>query len=356
MIATSSISVVARDLRTFLADQIDAVEEERILIGHPKDAIESVKTKHNDEHHLNLFFYQVIHDGYPADNLAENPVYLRLHCLITPVCTKDNNQTRNDTSDDSLPGENDLRLIGSVIEQMHKSPVLMLKNGGEDFALLQVVPLNLSLDDLNHIWSTQGEVAYRLSAAYELALVPLPMERPKESGPLVAAIGSEAKPGITKKALPEEGLGIKGIGPVVSGFSVDTGMKEWAPHICFFHDGGLQYTLLFEEGSVPANVSLLIAGDKTEDVTLIWQHWDKNAGWVKDSDSDTLKPQAEEIPSGYSGTPAPHNVPPSITSKGQAVLYVERSIARAKHAGSSETFEMKLRSNPLIITIIEAAP
>ena len=56
---------------------------------------------------------------------------------------------------------------------------------GNEIALLQVVPQGMNLDNLNHIWSTQTDISYRLSVAYEMALAPVPHAMPVEAAPLV---------------------------------------------------------------------------------------------------------------------------------------------------------------------------
>ena len=81
-------------------------------------------------------------------------------------------------------GENDLRLIGEVMRVLHEQPVVSLDGGtASKVASLEIVPHPLNLDNLNHIWSTQGDTAYRLSVAYEMALAPIPLAREAESSP-----------------------------------------------------------------------------------------------------------------------------------------------------------------------------
>ena len=104
MLPVSAMSDAANKLRNLLLDRIDDLDDvKRIRIGHPKDTLEDME-KDKDKNHLNLFFYNVSYDGYPADGLSEDPFYVRLHCLITAVGAKKSSPSA---------GENDLRLNGT---------------------------------------------------------------------------------------------------------------------------------------------------------------------------------------------------------------------------------------------------
>ena len=88
MLPVSAISDAANKLRNLFLDQIDDLDDvKRIKIGHPKDTFEDME-KVKDKNQLNLFFYNVTYDGYPADGVSADPFYVRLHCLITAVGAK----------------------------------------------------------------------------------------------------------------------------------------------------------------------------------------------------------------------------------------------------------------------------
>ena len=91
--------------------------------------------------------------------------------------------------------KNDLRLIGEVMRILHEQPVISVSNGTNgEIAQLQIVPHPLNLDNLNHIWSTQGDTAYRLSVAYEMALAPIPLTEAVERSSLVGEIRTRGRP------------------------------------------------------------------------------------------------------------------------------------------------------------------
>ena len=78
MLPVSAMSDAANKLRDVLVDQIDDLDAaNRIRIGHPNDTIEGMMGEGLNS--LNLFFYNVSYDGYPADGLSEDPFYVRLH-------------------------------------------------------------------------------------------------------------------------------------------------------------------------------------------------------------------------------------------------------------------------------------
>lgn len=249
MLPVSALSDAANKLRTLLFDQIDDLEDvTRIRIGHPKDTLEDMKSN-DDKNQLNLFFYNVSYDGYPADGLSADPFYVRLHCLITAVGAK------AATTGSPSQGENDLRLIGEVMRVLHQQPVISVDGGTNDeIAQLQVVPHPLSLDNLNHIWSTQGDTAYRLSVAYEMALAPIPLAEALERSPLVGEIGTRVQGDMDRAALPAGGFGIETSAPVVPKVTVDHRKPDWSAHICFVDeaDSSLAYTLLVPKSQLPA--------------------------------------------------------------------------------------------------------
>jgi hypothetical protein len=155
MLPVSAMSDAANKLRNLLQKEIDDLLVGQIKIGHPKDTFDGLAE--DGLNYLNLFFYNVQYDGFPSDGLSEDPFYVRLYCLITAVSGK--------TSKPS-PGENDLRLVGEVMRVLHEQPVISVDDGNNsEIAQLQIVPHTLNLDNLNHIWSTQGDTPYRLSVA-----------------------------------------------------------------------------------------------------------------------------------------------------------------------------------------------
>ena len=343
MVAVSSLSVAANELRSVLHREIVGLAVDHIKIGHPEDTFDGMKPGVN---YLNLFFYDVQYDGYPSDGSSEDPFYVRLHCLITAVSAK--------TSQPSS-GENDLRLVGEVMRVLHEQPVISVNGGNNgEIAQLQIVPHPLSLDNLNHIWSTQGDTAYRLSVAYEMALAPVPLAEAVERSSLVGETGTRVQGDMDGEPLPDGGFGIETSAPVVPKITLDVRKPDWVPHICFLDSssGTLNYTLLIPVSASLASglqLKVLVAGKLSEQVDLVWETWNPSDGaWERSGssqdhtiDTDTIDPENFD-PSLAADIDLP------ILDKGQATLYAERVWERPD--GSTVT----LRSNPLLVTVFEA--
>ncbi len=100
-------------------------------------------------------------------------------------------------------------------------------------------------------------------------------------------------------------------------------------------------------GLLPLKV--LVAGQPSNQIELVWETWNPSTGWNKAGSSqtetiaiDTLDPEDFDP-----GLAADIDLP--IEDKGQATLYAERAWERPD--GSTVT----LRSNPLLVTVYEAS-
>jgi hypothetical protein len=345
MVVVSSLSVAANELRALLQKEIgnDDLPIGQIKIGHPKDMFDGIE---ENNIYLNLFVYNVQYDGYPSDGLSEDPFYVRLYCLITAVSGKNINPS---------PGENDLRLIGEVMRVLHEHPIISVDVGDNgEIAQLQIVPHTLNLDNLNHIWSTQGDTAYRLSVAYEMALAPIPLTEAVERSSLVGEIGTGIQPNMDCELLPDGGFGIETSAVVVPKVTLDVRKPDWSPHICFFDEANsnLAYTLLMLKSQLPTpdflQLKVLVEGKPSKQVKLIWESWNPSTGWKKSGSSQNETIETDTIdPENFDpGLAADIDLP--IQDKGQAALYAERAWERPD--GSTIT----LRSNPLLVTVYEA--
>ncbi|MCL2643846.1 MAG: DUF4255 domain-containing protein [Betaproteobacteria bacterium] len=164
MSEASSLSIVARAVRRLLSDATE-LPESKIVIGPPHEAAKQQESD-TDNDYLCVFFYRIGYSGFPADAATDDYLYLKAFCMITALGGRSSIVT---------PGESELRLIGAVAEFFHKNPVLKLESSGMK-SHLQIVPMPLALDDINHLWATQNNTPYRLSLSYEFALMPVPMK------------------------------------------------------------------------------------------------------------------------------------------------------------------------------------
>jgi hypothetical protein len=352
MAQPSSLSIAARALRTHLAGAT-GLPEDRILIGHASAAVKDIESDPNKQF-LNLFFYRVEHGAHPADGSSEDPFYLRFFCLITALGAKESVNGATISA-----GENDLRLVGSVMQGLHENPILVLQDeAGADVAQMQILLHVLSLDDLNHIWSTQGDTPYRLSVGYELALLPLPLARAAMRGPRIGSIGLQVHADARPQPLPPAGFGADARAPEVPAVQVDSSRPDWVPHICWLAAGDtLQYTMAFDAGALPPNVQVITLGAPGVLLSLEWERWE---------DPDATAPQwggaAAAPPALVAQTERldPAQSDPTFSSlardlgfplagRGQAVLYARREYTRPDGA------VVALRSNPLLVSVHAAA-
>ncbi|MFL6621177.1 MAG: Pvc16 family protein [Sulfurifustis sp.] len=351
MAVPSALSVAARALRTHLAGAV-GLPESQILIGHPNQAVKDVEGEANKQF-LNLFLYRIDYGAAPADGEADDPFFLRVYCLITALGTKETSGTTTISA-----GENDLRLVGGVMKRLHERPILMLQNdAAQDVAQLQVVLHALTLDDINHIWSTQGDTPYRLSVGYELALVPLPLAEFVDRAPRVGSIGVDAQSGIGYQPLPVEGFAAGAAAPQVPAVFVDSSRPDWTPHICWFAPNGtLQYSLSFEAAALPSTLGVIPLGKPGDTVQLEWETWDPAAthpSWQSAPATPPSVTLAADSVNPLQTVPAPSSLAQSVdfplSARGQATLYASRSYTRP------DGVVVKLRSNPLLISVHSGA-
>jgi len=356
----NALSLAAKALRKLLFDGIADVAEADVFIGHPKWAIEKVSS---DKQNINIFFYHVSIDGYPADGASNQPFYIRMYCLITPFGL--------DSGSGSVSlGENDLRLVGEVMAVLHKTPMLKINNGGGNEALLEIVPAAMQLENLNHIWSTQGDTAYRLSVAYELSLAPVPFAAPSEVSPLVGSPDMLVWGDMSRDS-DNENNGMINLTPAVSYLEIDTAADDWIPHICFKGaDNTLHYVA--EVTDTASELEVLVAAKEGENVTFFWNVWrrqDDNVvvAWEEGID-DTVMPLEKRISNTTPGevfhanridpgdidarriftAKLPTEVKVSESKSWQAILYAVNTREVEYPQGSGIKINKSFKSNPLM--------
>ncbi|MCP4308627.1 MAG: DUF4255 domain-containing protein [bacterium] len=173
----SIMSEIARHLSELVNTTVSG--RPKVRIGPPADADPGDS---NTEPIINLFIYRVEPSGFYPDASGNDPLYVRLYCLVTAYSST--TTIPGDNGDDTVvsAGEINLRLLGSVMQLFHENPVQRIvfqranPVSGRDEEIrsdLQVVFKSLSSEEINQIWATQADTAYRASLAYELALAPI---------------------------------------------------------------------------------------------------------------------------------------------------------------------------------------
>lgn len=364
MIAPTSFSLVAAELRRVLAEEISGLDESQISISHPGD-IKPDKAANL----LNLFFYRVEFAGYPADGNCLDSFGYRMHCLITAFGCEDVITAGDGPPQKLSTGENELRLLGEVVRVLQQKSLIRIDDGE---AALHLHPLfyPLSLDDLNRIWSTQGDTFYRLSVAYEFGLVFVPLAQPPRPGPLIGSVGAAVRPEVRR---PEPVPEVAAHPLRVPRVELNIGRADWSPHVCFLVEGGngskksLAYVLYLPLSSEQRDFTILLAGAPGAKISLFWEVWDSAGGQWSRPEADGNTPEAT-IPDGSRANPPwPTHVidplevddrlrqtvklPSALLSPGpaarQAVLYPCRAWERQDPPRS--VAELPLRGNPLLV-------
>lgn len=339
------LAQVCRKLRERLVARYQG-DSTQVTLGHPAAAARGSSRR------LNLFVYRVEPGGFASGTVPDQPWLVRLHCLITAFGESEG--ATSATTVDPLAGDTDLRLLGDVLAFFHEHPILDLGaievDGGAGSAdpsprapweaRLQIVFEPLGIDDINHLWATQGDVPYRPSIAYEMSLVPILPRVPGAEPPRVGRIGLETRAAIGDH---QDVFGGRIDAPVPGPWSIDPGRDDWAPRIAFVDRGRFVESLGLRSPTSdvpPIEVGLWIVGDGR--VLLRWQIWDRERGW---RDHPPEIPTMAQSPAFDPETSDPglathHRLP--LDRPGQALAHVVRE-ATAERA--------EVRSNPLLVSL-----
>lgn len=234
-LAASSLSVAIQGFADFLdgtfGNDVVVTVDSPQKAGKPGD--------NNSKHTLNIFPYRIASSGVHPDAGMNDPFFIRAYVLLTAFPASAGNAT----------SDADLQVLGHALRALQSNPEIPVilptqipnnapasdfRNGPFLEYRLQAVLQAPTMEEMNHIWTTQGsDLAYRLSVAYELALIPIE--------PLHHATAAQ---------------------PVQVGEVVVSASPQPLPFIMFI-DGGR----LFNERTIqPApNVKLALAGDPGPD-------------------------------------------------------------------------------------------
>ncbi len=332
---TSSVSQVCRSLSQYLNGELNPGEGEsavRVILGTPSDASPADT---DTDHRLNLFFFRFETSGFNADAMPGDIQFLRMYCLATPFAV---------TEGTVSSGENDLRIVGEAIRVFQEKPVFEITVSTEVFHI-EVVMQTLGLDQINQLWSTQGETVYRPSVLFEVSLAPVIPQTRFDPGPLTATMGMDVRADINAPAFPSDGE----LTPSVAYIKPDTSQENWTPALAVLHDGGLHTSLSFELASpslAAFAVQAWVAGVIGESITLVWERWTSESGWQLGSSSPAAISEDALDPDSLASATTQMLSLPFDDEPGQMVLYAERSYSR-----SSDGVELNLRSNPVLINL-----
>lgn len=338
----SSLSVLCNSISEFVRTGINAAANNiAVTLGAPSEVADD-----DDEHRVNLFFYRFEPSSFQSSAYPNDPWRVRIFCLVTAFGIVDDGVTA---------GENELRMLGEVLRIFREAPVMgeILING--QAVRLQVVFSPASDEQVNQIWSTQGDTSYRPSVVYEMALAPIMPSQLRVEPALVGAIGNEV---VGNRFAPFSGI-IQG--PPVPFSNIDINNPLWQPAICWLYQNNCAHTLSFDIDSpefAAFTAQIWIAGDTAGNVDLVWEIWD-SGGWRSAGPATAATPFSEDldpdnIPASVPATfpvdvALPFNIPVGESSA-QGLLYATRSVSLV--AGGDPTL---IRSNPLLISLYRTA-
>jgi hypothetical protein len=271
----SALSIVADNLAALLAQHFtDQGEDVLVSVDTPAAAAKRADagaTKHS----VNLFFYSVAPSGFRAWSGVGDPLFLRLFCMVTPFPTK---------SDAAHPeADADLRLLGTVIRFLNCTPTLPSGGAwpspaaaGDTAYRVDAILLAPNMEEINHIWTTQGtELPYRLSAAYEFAIVPVDPLVAATIGPPVREAMIQVDPNVTAAtdvaSVPHTPYSTESrIMPLVPPAGQPPLAASWAPLALFVDGDRLTNTLHVPAAGATAPMALAgLPGGKAR-LTLTW--------------------------------------------------------------------------------------
>lgn len=337
----SSLSIICSSIAQFVRDGVNAAANNiSVGIGAPGEIPEG-----DEQHKLNLFFYRFEPGGFDSHVHPNDPWRIRLFCMISAF----------GVDDDGVPaGENDLRILGEVLRIFRETPVLGTVGVDGEQVRLQVVFSPASDEQINQIWSTQGDTTYRPSVIYEMALAPIMPHQLRVAPPLVGALGSEARAAAAGRFAAFAGTVYP---PRVPPVMIDIRDPRWAPALCWVHRGACAHALSFDVASpefAAFTPQVWLAGDPSAGVQLVWEIWDRD-GWRQVGAPVAATPfsthiDPDSLPAAAAGTfPLTLALPVSIPageSAAQGLLYAGRSVIPLPGGPS-----LTVRSNPLLISL-----
>jgi hypothetical protein len=320
------------------SDLFAEVDNFDVTIDTPAAAVRT-KQESQGTSLLNLFFYRIEPAAPPSDAGPGNRWYVRALCIITAFSTADPTAHISD-------GEVDLRILGEVLRYFHEHPILIMTVSHDNIdAHLQIILSALSSEEINQIWSTQGDVPYRPSLLYEIALLPIdPLTHAAPPLPVVAGgIGLQTHADVGGRSEPAERP------PVwrAPHMEIDSS-ADWSPAIAFVVDDEATQAVAFATPADLTDVFVWIAGVADAEVTLIWQRVAQSA-WqpLPDAAVATTVP-VQPSPPGNGSIDPDHAGLAQLRQVAVPVSETAELLLVAERVGSNGR---RLRSNPLIVTI-----
>lgn len=305
----------------------------KLYMGAPADIAAKI-----DEDRLNLFFYRFEPSGFQAGIHPNDPWRMRVFCLLT--CMSEN-------GDDQ--GLGDLRMLGLVLSYLHEQRIQPLVTVGTEQLRLQAIFSPVTDEQVNQIWSTQGDTTYRPSVIYEIALAPILPSTQRGQAPRVGFTGLETMADMNRRFDPFAG---NVDAPAVKSAAVSQTNPAWTPVMCWVVGDECQASISIDvDITDPASVTpiLWVAGQSGASVEFEWQLWQAEQWTSIAATGITLSSTAIEpdnIPVGLPAITLPVLDTSAAQSRWQLLLYATRNYQPVASAAA-----IVLRSNPLLISL-----
>src|SRR5512145_854130 len=177
--ANTTLPMGARGLKKHLDDHLTPDADIVFAIGHPAAAIFAVDSSGTSPN-FSIYFYKIVPARTSGVELPGRPLDTVAHCLLTPLARRDDRDTW------TFAGERDLDMLGNVMQVLHGKPHFhVIDAAGKASCEVEVIPQELTLEELNKIVPAPPEGGFRPSAAYLISLLPIdPIDAEREA-PLV---------------------------------------------------------------------------------------------------------------------------------------------------------------------------
>jgi len=337
----SSLSIVCASIAQFVKNGVNATANNiSVSMGAPAEVPDN-----HSLHRLNLFFYRFEPSGFEAAAHPQDPWRIRVFCVITAFGIED---------DDVAAGENELRVLGEVMRIFREQPILDAVSVNGESVRLQVVFNPVPADQLNQVWSTQGDTAYRPSIFYEMALAPIVPSQRRAPALRVGSIGHEVRGAADARF---DAFAGNVSAPPVPAREVDIGDPRWVPELCWVYQDACHRTLALDVGTADApgvTPGVWVAGDTADSVDLVWQVWGET-GWQSAGSPTSVTPYSTAIDPDHLPGAVPGTFPQSIAlpftlasgaTATQGLLYAVRTVTPTPARPPVE-----LRSQPLLISL-----
>lgn len=338
-IPDSALYIACNAVAEFVSNGIQAnTHGIKVYMGAPADL-----TSKRDEDRLNLFFYRIEPSGFQAGVHPRDPWRIRVFCMITAMAEDGDSQ-----------GEGDIKLIGLVMALFHDQRILPTLDVFGQPVRLEAVFNPATDEQINQLWSTQGEASYRPSILYELSLSPvLQPDTVRPEAPRVGAFGLEVRGDPERRYDPFAG-GVHEPRPPAG--AADAANPAWTPLIAWVEDDDLKASLTLDvDSTAPADFhpQLWIAGDPAESVDLEWSIWEGEA-WRRE-DGATLSVSSTRIDPDDIPVALPTLTLPALTvtpdrERWQLVVHATR-----QYSPHPDAPPLLLRSNPLLISLYRSS-